>query len=554
MHLKISMTINKKYEIRKNLTNIVYKQLKIVLLPEILIFTILLQVLWNNDEKLILLSWYIACVSINFIRYAIVHYYLKQTIKSIFENEKWVLMLVIMALVGGILYGTMASILVPSKALLTHMFIVIILIGIVSIANITYSAIKHLYLFFLLPAYIPHIIWIFLQSYWLLGTAAIVYLLVLIRLSININNTITTSTRLQVEMQELANHLNTKNEQLQQINQEIENREHAMILINKINEKLQMCQEVKEAYTVINETAKVLFKKWDGGIAIIDQSSENLQTVTQWGNHPFLQNIFPKKDCWAAQRGNIYISDEFIESIDCHHFNSSKVDKYLCVPLMDSGKIMGILNLCTQESKTIANSYFQQLAITFAEVISLSISNINLRDRLRDQSIHDPLTGLFNRRYLDERFPLELQYIIRNNGLLSIGMIDLDYFKKFNDTYGHKAGDEVLKSVGNMLKKTFREYDFACRFGGEEFIVILKNNNIDTAFQRMQEFRNEIKRVQIIVNDQLLPSITISVGLIEAPSGGTTVDELLRKADQALYMAKQQGRDRVEIYEKVSVY
>lgn len=173
-----------------------------------------------------------------------------------------------------------------------------------------------------------------------------------------------------------------------------------------------------------------------------------------------------------------------------------------------------------------------------------------MRETLYEQANHDPLTGLFNRRYMDETLTRELQCTFREHKSLSVAMLDLDFFKKFNDTNGHEAGDEILKFIGALLIKNFRESDVACRFGGEEFLVIMGNTNISDAYKRLEEIRNEVKSGEVFFNGRLLPSITISIGVAEAPADGDTAKDLISAADIALYSAKQAGRDRVERFKK----
>lgn len=183
-----------------------------------------------------------------------------------------------------------------------------------------------------------------------------------------------------------------------------------------------------------------------------------------------------------------------------------------------------------------------------ALVDKLSVSNSQLLQAsktLYEQSTHDPLTGLFNRRYLDETLSRELHRIMREKQSLCVAMLDLDYFKRFNDTHGHDAGDELLKFTGKLLQETFRGSDISCRFGGEEFLVTLVNTDIHSAKQRLESFRQAIKNGNIIFQGLSLPAVTVSIGVAEAPLDGHTVKDIIHAADRALYAAKQAGRDRV---------
>ncbi len=205
-----------------------------------------------------------------------------------------------------------------------------------------------------------------------------------------------------------------------------------------------------------------------------------------------------------------------------------------------------MLNFNVPTGHTITR-YQQQIITNFSErVIKLSLANIHLNEALSDQAIHDPLTRLLNRRYLYECLPQMLQHSIRTKHSLCVCMLDLDFFKSINDLHGHDAGDEVLKFLGTLLKNNLRESDVACRFGGgEEFIVILIGTDLKHANSQMEHIRMEIKNAKIYVQNHLLPTITISIGIAEVPQHGETVNEILRAADAALYLAKENGRDRI---------
>ncbi|HPF58481.1 MAG TPA: GGDEF domain-containing protein [Candidatus Competibacteraceae bacterium] len=184
-------------------------------------------------------------------------------------------------------------------------------------------------------------------------------------------------------------------------------------------------------------------------------------------------------------------------------------------------------------------------------VVKLSGTNQDITDRkrleaaLREQAIRDPLTGLFNRRYLDETLPRELHRCRRNGEPLTVAMLDLDYFKKFNDDYGHEAGDTVLRAVGGLLQRFLRSDDLACRYGGEELVLILPGATLSTAQGRMEELRQAVMQLHLQHRDNELPAITVSIGLAMAEPEETDACALLSRADAALYQAKEQGRNTI---------
>jgi len=176
----------------------------------------------------------------------------------------------------------------------------------------------------------------------------------------------------------------------------------------------------------------------------------------------------------------------------------------------------------------------------------MALANLRLRDVLRDQSIRDSLTGLFNRRYMEATLERELRRAARDNQSLAFLMIDIDHFKMFNDAFGHHAGDVLLRAVGEFLGQGIRGQDVACRFGGEEFVLILTDTPLEIAYRRAEVLREELARLAVQHNGQTLGKITMSVGIAAFPEHGTSSEELIRKSDTALYKAKEDGRDRTE--------
>jgi diguanylate cyclase (GGDEF)-like protein/PAS domain S-box-containing protein len=178
----------------------------------------------------------------------------------------------------------------------------------------------------------------------------------------------------------------------------------------------------------------------------------------------------------------------------------------------------------------------------------LAAVNARMMQVLRAQAVRDPLTGLFNRQYLDETLGRELRRAHRRGAPLSVAMLDIDHFKIFNDTYGHAAGDEVLRELGNVLRETGRGSDIACRYGGEEFVLVLLDADLAAALPSVERICGEIKRRRCVYRGQTLPGISVSAGLAQYPVHGGSPEELLRAADEAMYAAKRAGRDRIEVY------
>lgn len=186
---------------------------------------------------------------------------------------------------------------------------------------------------------------------------------------------------------------------------------------------------------------------------------------------------------------------------------------------------------------------------TSNETLKTQFNEISmLKDALQKQAIHDPLTNLHNRRYLNEMLEHEVARATRENYPIGIMLIDIDRFKGFNDTYGHSAGDEMLKSLSHLLVESIREGDVACRYGGEEFLVVMIGAHEIDVKRRAEEICQNFSRLQIRFGEQEL-SATVSIGVAFYPKHGTEIQSVIDAADAAMYQAKQAGRNRVQVWQ-----
>lgn len=209
---------------------------------------------------------------------------------------------------------------------------------------------------------------------------------------------------------------------------------------------------------------------------------------------------------------------------------------------MGNGELVGALHLVN--SRKLSGNARERLGV-FGEQVSLAVANLRLRETLRDQSIRDPLTGLFNRRYTEETLNRELNRCERDKKPLSIALLDVDHFKRFNDTHGHEAGDEVLKQLGRFLQQQTRGSDVASRLGGEELLITLLGVEAETAIKKAEQLCAGIRTLNVRSQGKAIGPVTVSIGVATYGQHGGTTEELLRGADAALYRAKAQGRDRV---------
>ena len=220
---------------------------------------------------------------------------------------------------------------------------------------------------------------------------------------------------------------------------------------------------------------------------------------------------------------------------------------------------MGLLHLHSMPSESgeaagpslFPSDSHRRLAVIVGEHISLALANLRLREALRFQSIRDPLTGLFNRRYMEESLDRELHRALRNNTPLGVVMIDLDCFKQFNDRFGHAAGDTLLTKTGDFLRTQIRAEDIACRYGGEEFVLIMPGSSLEATRLRAEQVRKDMSRVRVEHGGRSLGTITLSAGVAVFPHDGLAAKTVLQAADEALYHAKSTGRDRVVIFQSL---
>ncbi|HEX3418657.1 MAG TPA: diguanylate cyclase [Stellaceae bacterium] len=325
-------------------------------------------------------------------------------------------------------------------------------------------------------------------------------------------------------------------------------------LLSDLNEWLQSCNSLGELYRMVAEFLGRLLPGCAGSLYIYANSRDVLESAKAWNGGKMMPAMHPD-DCWGLRRGRPYTFGENEIDFRCSHVDPSVTSEYCCIPILAHGETIGLLNLefqCGSRSDgenphSEANAEQRRLGLVCAEQISLAIANVKLRDQLRDQSIRDVLTGLFNRRYMLETCRREFSRAVRAGESISILSIDVDHFKKYNDNHGHDAGDMVLRAVGNCLENLFRNEDVPCRFGGEEFVVIMPGADAAAALHRAEQLRSKIEDIVVRYLEKNLPRITVSIGVAVFPEAGDNPQTVLKAADQALYRAKEKGRNRVEL-------
>jgi diguanylate cyclase (GGDEF)-like protein/PAS domain S-box-containing protein len=349
-----------------------------------------------------------------------------------------------------------------------------------------------------------------------------------------------------------SDHLQKVNKELTDLVIELQNRDREMKIINQMYDLLQSCKTLEEAYQVIGISGKDLFNGQNGGLAILHDSGQFLETTSFWGNQQMLESVFALEDCWAMRRGQIHEVTDIHANMICQHFTQPPKIGYLCFPMVVQGETLGLFYQETPSGLLPDQALnWKQKTMAVAEGIKISLSNLRLRELMRQQANHDPLTGLFNRRYLDDTLPRELNHARRKNSHISIAMLDIDNFKKFNDTFGHEAGDVILREIGHLFRENLRKSDIACRYGGEEFVLVLLDSTYDDSRRKLDLIREQIKNLQIRYQEKLLGKITMSIGTVEANGNLMCAEELVAASDKALYAAKHEGRDCIIDYSEL---
>jgi diguanylate cyclase (GGDEF)-like protein len=302
-----------------------------------------------------------------------------------------------------------------------------------------------------------------------------------------------------------------------------------------------------------------------GAFYVYTASRDQLTRVAQWtapggATQAFADHLHPS-DCWGLRQGGRYTGcaeplggkDTDAAPLTCRHIEGD-VGPFTCIPIVGRGQILGMLHLRGEslrrkETRALLDSMIERLV----DQLSLSLTNIELREKLENMALRDGLTGLYNRRFLDEVLEHNLAKLKRESKHAGLLLLDVDHFKRFNDTHGHQAGDEALRRVGATLTATVRASDVVCRYGGEEFLVFLPECDRGEAAAKAEAIRLAIAQTALSVGNQPIPPVTASIGLAIFPEAGTTRAQLIQMADRALYRAKGAGRNRVMVAEPVGL-
>lgn len=357
------------------------------------------------------------------------------------------------------------------------------------------------------------------------------------------------SARVQTEQerQRAAEILLQRNLQLSTTIASLTQRTTEVTVLSTLGGELLRSSTLEECYTVIVKAARRLFTDADGTLYIQRTTSAVAEAVAIWGSSDERPPLLTVETCWALCH-HVLSEGEHDPHCPCAEAPPDAIHWTLCVPLVVDADISGVLHMRLPRVADplyalTSNTVRKQLAIALAEQSSLGLANVRMRILLREQSIRDSLTGLFNRRYLEETLAREQRRSARSHHPIGIILLDIDHFKQINDSRGHPAGDLVLIALSRLLGAQVRAEDTVYRYGGEEFLLVLPSASEAVTFNRAEQIRQQVLDLHVVYLEQVLPSITISVGIAVISDQAEHVADVLKRADDALYRAKHAGRN-----------
>ena len=320
-----------------------------------------------------------------------------------------------------------------------------------------------------------------------------------------------------------------------------EARVQQLVQLDELSQRLQSCGSTTEWADTVARCAQAIFPNCHGAL-YLRASSEHYGLALAWGGGTLMQSL-QVHDCHALHSDRPYASHGAKDSA-CAHANCA--EHYACVPLQTSTGCLGLLYLAHLHAPS-AQRTPPWAATAIAERATIGLTALRRQEQLHLRAIRDALTGLFNRGFMEEALAIEQQQALRRDACIGIMMLDVDHFKRYNDNYGHAAGDTLLRGIGKLIQQTVREGDMPCRYGGEEFVVILPGADLENTKQRAETLRLAIERWRPSSSGQVLGEVTVSVGVAAFPAQGVTWQAVLKCADDALYAAKHAGRNRVVV-------
>jgi len=345
------------------------------------------------------------------------------------------------------------------------------------------------------------------------------------------------------EFRRLASAYNEMADRLVTVNDKQETRRQSGQLLSAMSQRLQAIQNGSELSEVLDCFLPQILPDLGGVLYLHNHSRNMLIRMAHWGQVQAAPEMFPPDDCWGLRRGQSHSVETPGADLICAHAAGPVLVERRCEPVLAGGEVLGLLYV---EGHITDESRFRLGMLM--ESVGLALVNDNLRSRLREQSIRDPLTKLFNRRYMEEALTLETARAQRSGTPLSIVMCDIDHFKRFNDRHGHEAGDLLIAAVAGLIRSHFRHGDIVCRYGGEEFIVIAPDAPAALIRSHAESLQGAVRDLTVEHQGQRLGPVTMSFGIDSwSAHEERPLSALLGEADRALFVAKRLGRDRIQL-------
>jgi diguanylate cyclase (GGDEF)-like protein/PAS domain S-box-containing protein len=334
--------------------------------------------------------------------------------------------------------------------------------------------------------------------------------------------------------------LRQANKKLESWVQQLEQRTREMTLLIEMGDILRACLTTEEVYEVMVRVSQEIFPDQGGALFVMGPTRNIVEAVAEWGGIQRVKSTFTPDECWALRRGRVHWVEDTSVGLLCKHLHSTPPKGYLCVPMMAQSEAVGVLHLSQGEDSQMPEAK-QRLAVAMAERVAMALSNLRLHETLRNQSIRDPLTGLFNRSFMEESLELELRRALRTDHSICVIMLSLDNFQMINENYGLDVGDSILRRTGMLVQANVRKGDIACRFGGYTYVVILPQSPYEVGQARAQTLCNLAQTLEVKCQSEQVGHISASAGLAIFPGHGQTVESLLRSAEAALTRARNAG-------------
>jgi diguanylate cyclase (GGDEF)-like protein len=329
-----------------------------------------------------------------------------------------------------------------------------------------------------------------------------------------------------------------------------------LTIFHEIGKALTSTLDIKEIMNIIMAKVNDLLEPENWSLLLVDDKKKNLVFEIVVGNSgKKLKDMSIKIGegiaGWVAKTGEpLLVADvsqdkRFTKKVDKK--TKFSTESVICVPLKSRGKILGVIELINRKSKQLYDESDLLILLIIADYAAIALENAKYVQKVQELTITDDLTKLYNSRYLHDFLDLEMKKVARYGEHLSIIFMDLDYFKQVNDTYGHLVGSQLLVDIAKVIRSKLRDIDFAARYGGDEFVIVLSHTNKKNSLLVAKRIRKAINDTVFLKSEGLKINITASYGIASIPEDAENKVELIKLADQAMYAVKASGRDNIKL-------